>query len=38
VIPTFAVGEALFEAMCELGLEGVVAKRDRDCYRSVERL
>ena len=38
VVPTFADGEALFEAMCERGLEGVVAKRERDRYRPGERL
>ena len=37
-IPTFTDGEALFEAMCERGLEGVVAKRERDRYRPGERL
>jgi bifunctional non-homologous end joining protein LigD len=33
VVPTFADGEALFAAVCEFGLEGVVAKRERDPYR-----
>jgi bifunctional non-homologous end joining protein LigD len=38
VVPTFADGEALFEVICERGLEGVVAKRERDRYRPGERL
>jgi bifunctional non-homologous end joining protein LigD len=38
VVPVFADGEALFAAVCEWGLEGVVAKRERDAYRSGERL
>src|SRR5581483_4752535 len=35
---TFEDGQALFDVMCERGLEGVVAKRLRDPYRSGERL
>lgn len=38
VLPTFPEGEALFAAMCERGLEGVVAKRERDVYRPGERV
>jgi bifunctional non-homologous end joining protein LigD len=38
VLPTFPDGEALFAAMCERGLEGVMAKRERDAYRPGERL
>ena len=38
VVPTFADGDGLFDAMCERGLEGVVAKRERDRYRPGERL
>jgi bifunctional non-homologous end joining protein LigD len=38
VVPTFPDGEALFAAVCEWGLEGVVAKRERDVYRPGERL
>jgi len=38
VVPTFADGEALFAEMCERGLEGVVAKSDRDAYHPGERL
>jgi bifunctional non-homologous end joining protein LigD len=38
VLPTFPDGEALFAAMCEHGLEGVVSKRERDPYRPGERL
>ena len=37
LVATFEDGEALFDAFCERGLEGVVAKRDRDPYRSGER-
>jgi bifunctional non-homologous end joining protein LigD len=38
VVPTFPDGEALFAAVCEYGLEGVIAKRERDVYRPGERL
>jgi bifunctional non-homologous end joining protein LigD len=38
VLPTFPDGEALFAAMCERGLEGVVAKREHDAYRPGERM
>jgi bifunctional non-homologous end joining protein LigD len=38
VLPVFSDGEALFAAVCEWGLEGVVAKRDRDAYRPGDRL
>jgi bifunctional non-homologous end joining protein LigD len=38
VMPAFGDGEALFEAMCERGLEGVVAKREQERYRPGERL
>ena len=37
LVATFEDGEALFAAVCERGLEGVVAKRLRDPYRSGER-
>ena len=30
-------GAALFAAVCDRGLEGVVAKRERDTYRPGER-
>jgi len=33
----FDDGAALFESMCELGLEGVVAKREREAYRAGDR-
>jgi bifunctional non-homologous end joining protein LigD len=33
LVATFEDGEALFAAVCERGLEGVVAKRQRDPYR-----
>jgi len=38
LVPAFADGEALFAAVCARGLEGVVAKRERDAYRPGERL
>src|SRR5436190_7534122 len=38
VVPSFPDGEALFAAVCDFGLEGVVAKRERDAYRPGERL
>jgi ATP-dependent DNA ligase len=34
---TFEDGEALFAAVCEHGLEGVVAKRLHDWYRPGQR-
>ena len=37
LVATFEDGEALFAAVCERGLEGVVAKRLRDPYRPGER-
>ncbi len=37
LVATFEDGEALFAAVCQRGLEGVVAKRLRDPYRSGER-
>ena len=33
LVATFEDGAALFAAVCERGLEGVVAKRERDPYR-----
>jgi bifunctional non-homologous end joining protein LigD len=38
LVATFEDGHALFEVVCERGLEGVVAKRTRDAYRPGERL
>jgi bifunctional non-homologous end joining protein LigD len=38
LIATFDDGAALFDAIVELELEGVVAKRERDPYRPGERL
>ena len=38
LVATFEDGEALFAAVCERGLEGVVAKRERDPYRPGERV
>lgn len=39
LVATFEDGEALFAAVCcERGLEGIVAKRDRDPYRAGERI
>ena len=38
LVATFEDDEALFAAVCARGLEGVVAKRDRDPYRPGERL
>src|SRR5215217_556504 len=32
-VATFEDGDALFAAVCDRGLEGVVAKRERDPYR-----
>jgi bifunctional non-homologous end joining protein LigD len=37
IVATFEDGEALFAAVCARGLEGVVAKRDRDPYRPGDR-
>jgi bifunctional non-homologous end joining protein LigD len=37
LVATFEDGAALFAAVCERGLEGVVAKRLRDPYRAGER-
>jgi ATP-dependent DNA ligase len=36
LVATFEDGGALLSAVCDRGLEGVVAKRDRDPYRSGE--
>jgi bifunctional non-homologous end joining protein LigD len=38
LVATFEDGEALFAAVCERGLEGVVAKRLCDPYRAGERV
>jgi ATP-dependent DNA ligase len=38
LVATFEDGEALFAAVCARGLEGVIAKRERDPYRSGERV
>jgi bifunctional non-homologous end joining protein LigD len=38
LVATFEDGRALFEAVCDRGLEGVVAKRLRDMYRPDEAL
>jgi bifunctional non-homologous end joining protein LigD len=37
LVATFEDGEALFSVVCERGLEGVVAKRERDPYRPGSR-
>jgi bifunctional non-homologous end joining protein LigD len=37
LVATFEDGQALFAAVCERGLEGVIAKRLRDRYRPGER-
>src|SRR5436190_22085847 len=37
LVATFEDGAALFAAVCARGLEGVVAKRERDPYRPGER-
>jgi len=37
LVATFQDGEALYAAVCDRGLEGVVAKRERDAYRPGER-
>jgi hypothetical protein len=31
-VSTFDDGEALYQAVCERGLEGIIAKRERDRY------
>jgi bifunctional non-homologous end joining protein LigD len=38
LVATFEDGRALFDVVCEHGLEGVVAKRAHDLYRPGERL
>lgn len=38
LVATFEEGHVLFDAVCARGLEGVVAKRERDRYRPGERL
>jgi bifunctional non-homologous end joining protein LigD len=38
VVETFDDGCALFDAVCAQGMEGVVAKRERDEYRPGERV
>ena len=38
LVATFEDGEALFAAVCERGLEGIVVKRLRDPYRPGERV
>jgi bifunctional non-homologous end joining protein LigD len=38
LVATFEDGRALFDVICERGLEGVVGKRRRDPYRPGERL
>jgi bifunctional non-homologous end joining protein LigD len=38
LVATVEDGDALYAAVCERGLEGVVAKRERDPYRPGERL
>src|SRR5215208_6587036 len=37
LVATFEDGEALYDAVCERGLEGIIAKRERDPYRPGER-
>jgi bifunctional non-homologous end joining protein LigD len=37
LVATFEDGSALFDAIVQLGFEGVVAKRERDPYRPGER-
>ena len=37
LVATFEDGEALFAAVCERGLEGVVAKQEQDLYRPGDR-
>jgi ATP-dependent DNA ligase len=36
LVATFTDGDALFRAVCDRGLEGIVAKRDHDPYRPGE--
>jgi hypothetical protein len=38
LVGTFENAEALFRAVCDRGLEGIVAERQRDRYRSEERV
>jgi bifunctional non-homologous end joining protein LigD len=38
LVATFEDGQVLFDAICDRGLEGVVAKRRRDPYRPGQRL
>jgi bifunctional non-homologous end joining protein LigD len=38
LVATFEDGQALFDAVCTRGLEGVVAKREREPYRPGERI
>jgi ATP-dependent DNA ligase len=38
LVATFEDGVTLFEAVCARGIEGVVAKRLRDPYKSGDRL
>jgi ATP-dependent DNA ligase len=38
LVATSEDGEALFGAVCARGLEGVVAKRERDPYRPEDRV
>jgi bifunctional non-homologous end joining protein LigD len=38
LVATFEDGQALYDAVCERGLEGIVAKRERDPYRPGERV
>jgi bifunctional non-homologous end joining protein LigD len=38
VVSTFPDGQVLFDVVCERGLEGVIAKREREAYRPGERL
>jgi len=37
LIATFENGQALYRTVCDRGLEGIVAKRERDAYRPGER-
>jgi ATP-dependent DNA ligase len=37
LVAAFDDGEALYQVVCQLGLEGLVAKRERDPYRPGER-
>jgi bifunctional non-homologous end joining protein LigD len=38
LVGTFEDGQALFDATCARGLEGVVAKREQEAYRPGERI